>query len=361
MRRKLTIMLATAAVLALIVATAASSMLPTYETAAKAVINKYEKLSKIELIETMKLEFAEAGKNGDYNSLIPLVSIFDQRKEEYTPDEFLSLIEDNNIDNFMRETLVQILFDLSSFDKGDTRLSVLLNKNLPDGVKQALITYFGNKGGITIDDLVLMASNKNEDISFNAIKRLNQVNPQRAYTLSKSILQNYRTVNEGQLKAAIRVFGNLDGFTPIGSTLKTADADKELLFNVTEIVLNGNYKSTTKDSVMFTIADMNTYESMEYLMHHDKVDILMKKGVVDRNYHTLIEMLENNPTEEQIAFAIECMELWPINEVAKPLEEAITQKSQLISTNGAVTQSRVADVLDLIENQGEPANPAWNQ
>ena len=87
----------------------------------------------------------------------------------------------------------------------------------------------------------------------------------------------------------------------------------------------------------------------------------MKKTTVDRNYNTLIEMLENDPTEEQIAFAIECMELWPINEIAKPLENAIASRPQLISANGTVTQIRVADVFDLIENQGEPANPAWNQ
>ncbi|MBR4879569.1 MAG: hypothetical protein IKU13_07025, partial [Clostridia bacterium] len=255
MKRKLTVMLVTAAVLALIVATAASSMLPTYEDALEAQVNSYEKLTKSELLDAMKTEFAEAVQNGNSDSLIPIASVFHQRRAEYTVDELLALIEDDSLDTSLRVTYVQVLNDMPYYDGSDTRLSTLLKKDLPNAVKQSLITHFGYKGGITVNDLMAMTANENEGIAFHAIKKLNQVAPQKAYTISKSILQNYRNANVGQIQSAVNVFAS--DYVPLGSTLKTKVADKELMYTVVEAVLNGNnYPQTTKDSVVFALADM---------------------------------------------------------------------------------------------------------
>ncbi|MBQ6934154.1 MAG: hypothetical protein IJN37_07185 [Clostridia bacterium] len=360
MRRKLTIMLVIAAVLALIVATAASSMLPTYEETVEAELNKYEKLNKSELLDAMKVEFAEAARQGSIDSLIPISYAFKQKRDEYTVEELLELIESNSIDTFLRVTIVQVLNDKSGFDGTDSRLSELIKKDLPNEVKKSLLTHFGHKGGISENDLITLSNNSDEAVAFQAIKRLSQVSPQKAYTISKGILQNYRNANVGQIQSAVNVFAS--DYVPLGSTLKTKAADKELMYTVVEAVLNGNnYPQTTKDSVVFALADMRTIEEMEYILHHSKIDDIMKKTTVDRNYNTLIEMLESNPTAEQIEFAIECMELRPINEVALPLGNAIASKRQLVYANSTITQNRISSVFAKIENQGEPANPAWNQ
>lgn len=359
MRRKLTIMLVTAAVIALIVATAASSMLPTYDNTLKAEERIYDRMGKAELLETMKTEFAEAMQNSGIDALIPIASVFHQRRNEFSADELIKMIEDDSLDSFLRVTVVQVLSELNGFDKADSRISQLLEKDLPKDVRQTLVTYFGNKGGIEVDKLAEIAMNveEDEDIAFHAIKKLHELEPQRAYALSKSVLENYGEMNEGQIKAAIRVFSELDENIPIGSTIKSSsmDADNELMMKVVDAVLNGKYKSTTKDSVIFSIIDMHTYEGMKYLLEHNQVDETMRKATIDGNYHTLISILENDPNEEQIEFAIKCMEIWPINEVAQPLEKAIALKTKIVSKN--LTTSRITDVMQKIKTEGVSANP----
>lgn len=361
MKRKITLVLMIALVLALVCAPAISSLLPNYKQTLEASVNNYKDMSKSDLIEAMKEEFAEATQNGDSDSLIPIASVFHQRRTEFTADELLVLIEDSTLDTFLRVTCVQVLNDIPGYDGSDPRLSVLVKKDIPDSVKQSLITHFGYKGGITVSDLMSLATDDNEAVAFHAIKRLNQVDSNRAYQLSKNILQNYRSVNEGQLKAAINVFSQLEKNPVVGSTLKSIQSDKNLLFNVTEIVLNGNYKSTTRDNVMFSIADMNTYESMEYLIHHNKVDEIIKTSVVDRNYHTLIKILENEPTIQQIEFVVKCMEICPINEVAASLEKTMISSPELISKNNNITEDKIVDVLEYVENQGRNANHRWDR
>ena len=346
MRRKLTIMLVTAAVLVLIVATAASSMLPTYDNTLKAEERIYDRMGKAELLETMKTKFKE---ESDTESLIPITSIFHQRRDEYTGDELLALIEDNSLSPLLRVTFIQVLDDLSSFSRRDGRIAKLLEKDIPNDVKSSIIAHFGGEGGLGTDELVKQAYNEDRYISYQAIRRLGRANTEIACKVSRDILQNYKTSNVGQVKAALGVISGAHD-----PKLKMTEADIKLMYTVADYILHNDRLAEAKNTVVFSLRRTNTIEALEYIMHHEKIDNeILRKGTVIENWHVLVKALKNDPTEEEIALALECMELRPLTEVIESLEDAIESNPQLISANGKLTQKKVSDILEYAKKNAE--------
>lgn len=348
MRRKLTIMLVTAAVLALIVATAASSMLPTYEDTLEAKVNSYEKLTKTELLDTMKTEFAEATQNGNSGSLIPIASVFHQRRAEYTADELLSLIEDNSLPTFLRITVIQVLAELSGFDGTDERLSELLEKDIPDDVKRSIIANFGGEGSIGMEKLVEQAFNEDRYTAYQALKSLGRTNTEKACEVSRKILKDYKNANIGQIKESLNIISGAHD-----PELKMTEADIKLLYEVADYVLDKDYPTDAKDTVIYALSRTNTIKAVEYIMHHEYADEILRTGTILENWYVLVETLENNPTEEDISLALECMELQPLTEVLESLEDAIESKPQLISSNIKLTQKRVSDILEYAKKNAD--------
>lgn len=345
MRRKLTIMLVTAAVLALIVATAASSMLPTYDNALKAEERIYDRMGKAELLETMKAKFAE---ESDTESLIPITSIFHQRRDEYTGDELLALIEDDSLPTLLRITFVQVLDDLSSFSRRDGRIAKLLEKDIPNDVKSSIIAHFGGEGSFGTDELIKQAYNEDQYIAYQAIRRLGRANTEIACEVSRDILRNYKNVNIGQLKASLDVLSGQHD-----PKLVIAEDDIKLFYEIADYVLDEDYPMDAKDTVIYALSYTSTIEAVEYIMHHEYTDEILRKGAILENWYILVETLENNPTEDDISLVLECMELRPLTEVIESLEDAIESNPQLISSNGKLTQKRVSDILEYAKQNAD--------
>lgn len=345
MRRKLTIMLVTAAVLALIVATAASSMLPTYEDALDAQVNSYEKLTKTELLDAMKTEFS---KENNTESLIPIASIFHQRRSEYTADELLSLIEDNSLSTFLRITFIQVLDEHSGFDDTDERISELLEKDIPDDVKRSIIAHFGGEGSIGIEKLVEQAYNEDRYTAYQALKSLGRTNTAKACEVSRKILKDYKNANIGQIKESLNIISGAHD-----PKLKIAETDIKLLYEVADYVLDKDYPTDAKDTVIYALSRTNTIKAVEYIMHHEYADEILRTGTILENWYVLVETLENDPTKEEIALALECMELQPLTEVIESLEDAIESNPQFISANGKLTQKRVSDILEYAKKNAD--------
>ena len=315
-----------------------------YEEEMQKWIDKYTKMDRDELLSTMKKAFAEEGAN---DPLIVLASVFNERRDEFSPDEYLEMIGDNSLDEFLRVTFVQVLDEVSGYDGNDSRLSDLLNSDLPDSIKQSLITHFGYDGGITREDLEYYAENGVGGVAswaIKSLKKLEAIEANNVMKISREILNNISNADVGQIKETFRT---------VAENIQN-NADEELIYSVADDVLDGNYDSSTKDSIMFTLMDMNTYKAMKYLMEHPACDDIMKTGLVDRNYHTLIEMLGNNPTKEQVEFALKCMEIIPIKEVEEPIRKAVSSFEK-----GTFDMVEVESVLEKIAQDGINGNPAW--
>ena len=315
-----------------------------YEEEMQRWIDKYAKMDRDELLSTMKKAFKEEGAN---DPLIVLASVFHERRDEFSPDEYLEMIGDNSLDEFLRVTFVQVLNEVSGYDGNDPRLSDLLNSDLPDAIKQSLIAHFGYDGGITREYLEYYAENGVGGVASWAIKSLKKLEATEAndvMKISREILNNITNADAGQIKEAFRT---------VAENIQN-NADEELIYSVADYVLDGNYDSSTKDSIMFALMDMNTYKAMKYLMEQPACDDIMKTGLVDRNYHTLIEMLGNNPTKEQVEFALKCMEIMPIKEVEEPIRKAVSSFEE-----GTFDMIEVESVLEKIAKNGINGNPAW--
>ena len=346
-------------ILALLVFFSSGSLSQSYEQILEAEYEQYSDMSKSDLTEELKTQFEAAAQNGDVDSLIVIASVFHERKNEFGSSEIFNFVLDDENDEFFRVTCVQILADMPSFSGSDTRLSSLLTaSSTPPSLKQALIVHFGDKGGITQSNLEAMALSTDDAVGFHAIKKLKTVNISKAYNISKNILENPEDSTNGQIMAAVNLFSQLEsGELSVLRTVDTANYDSTLMYSVCDTVLEGNYPQTAKDSVTLSMADMRNEEGIRYVLYNSNVDDIMKKTTVDRNYMTLIALLEEDGSADNIQLVSDCMELWPINELKVPLENAV---SHLPVSRSSVNYG-VSDVLQHIEDNGIDANTKWNQ
>ena len=349
------VILACAAVSAVsIAAVSFASATPSYEEQLNAQVQEYSALTKAELVTRMAEEFDTAMTQGDVNALIPIASVFSQRLGEFTQEELIGFILDTTYADFLRETYVQMLAQMNQYSCTDSRiLGLLTATETPASLKQSIVTHFGAPDAI-LEQLIVEAQ---DGVAFHAMKKLAVSDPDLAYALSKDILNNFESKSDGHVMSAVRVFTQTTAgdITPTRSA-RSAVSDETLLYNVVDSILQGDGNPSLKDSVVFSLGDMQTAEGIEYIIHNDNVDDIMKKTTVDRNYQTLIDLLDTAGAKE-VQLVTDCMEIWPMKDLAQPLTEAL---SQLPSTYSSEVNEAV-QVLELIETQGIESNPKWNQ
>ena len=79
----------------------------------------------------------------------------------------------------------------------------------------------------------------------------------------------------------------------------------------------------------------------------------MKKGMIDNNYYLLEEALLNDPTLQDVEFAVTCMELLPIKDLYTPLKTAMEAMPQ---TRGADDGLKLAgSLIETMQEEGVEA------
>lgn len=353
MKKRLPIIACGVILVATLATAAFASAVPSYEDQLNAQVQEYTALSKSELVTQMSDEFNMAVAQGDVNALIPIASVFSERLEEFTQEELIGFILDNTYPDFLRETYVQLLAAKTSFTCSDSRLIGLLSDTeVPASIQQSILSHFGAPDA-TLEQLVLEAQ---DGVAFHAMKKLAVSNPDMAYALSRDILNDFESKSDGHVMSAVRVFSQVTaGDIAPARAARSAQSDEALLYDVVGQILQNSDSPTLKDSVVFSLADTQTTQAVDYIIHNEAIDDIMKKTTVDRNYETLMNLLDDTANIEEIQLVTDCMEIWPMKDLAEPLTEVL---SNLPATYSAEVNAAV-QVLDLIANEGIESNPKW--
>lgn len=81
--------------------------------------------------------------------------------------------------------------------------------------------------------------------------------------------------------------------------------------------------------------------------------LAMKRYGIHQNFMVLIEVLENNPSNEDIELVIEALRIYPIIEIAESLERILSQM------NDEDLQQSAQNIIEFVKEEGVHANDRW--
>jgi hypothetical protein len=101
------------------------------------------------------------------------------------------------------------------------------------------------------------------------------------------------------------------------------------------------------------MSDIRSNNSIKTLLNNKNIDREVKVFAIDQNYMVLENILNSNPTTEDIYMVIDAMNKLPIKDLKDEFENLLNEVSdeELIK--------EINNVITLIEKEGIDANKKW--
>ncbi len=273
-------------------------------------------------------ETAETGQAD--KDLICWIGAVSKRIGDYTEEELVQRI----VENQSSLELCQLWINYYGVrypdrDHNDPRLLALLqDEGFSPGLKCSLISTLGFEKEKELDILRELCEAEDSALRFNAKSRLSQVDRGIAVEEAEQTL-------EGQVEDAGQTESAIDILAQEIAKNGGSRAEKDELIARCADLLNTETDQTVKDSLVYDMQMLGDMEALRMVVQHPKVDAVMKKGMIDNNYYLLEEALLNDPTPQDVEFAVTCMELLPIKDLYTPLKTAMAAMPQTRGADGA--------------------------
>ena len=254
--------------------------------------------------------------------MIIIVSILAEKIDTINDEQVIEDICNNKNNQILRVSLAQLCSyknDRTGL-KGITGLEkVLLDKNEDSVVRRNLVWVFAeNKDSIEI--LESLANDDDELLSFQAIKALNKIDPQKAQKIANGFLND--GIKGKKLHIAIKVKAR-----EYKNTETTTTDMKEFIEFCKDIYLKNIEDQLLTDTIVFALSDMRKEEAIRFIVEEKSVENSIKSFCINQNYTVFLKLLNSDPSYETIELAIAAMNIRPIDKVVYMLEETI-QKSE---------------------------------
>ncbi|MFZ3590258.1 hypothetical protein ACOI1C_13575 [Bacillus sp. DJP31] len=170
------------------------------------LIKDIKKLNKTEII-------AEINLLSDGNSdilisssiLIPFASALVEKKSEISNEEIINQITEENNTIITKHILVDLFFQKNSNNKEVRReiKRLLVDNRIDKAIKVKILMDSDVESS---DEPILLnnISNNDDEIAFVSMKKLSQVNLEKAYEISKEIIKNKDTESKHKISAALK-------------------------------------------------------------------------------------------------------------------------------------------------------------
>jgi len=306
--------------------------------------DKIKQLSKKQILEEAKY-IANSMKNAS-DALMPYAVELFNRKNEFENAEIIKIISDKTNPIIIQEMMVDLYTSKNETNTNKDEkdeLIKLLKQNIPKEVKVKIIA---NTTFTEIDvDLLKSLTTQNDDIAFQALKKLSKVNSTEAYAISENILANYKTQSTTKVSAAIKA--------TVQYLKDNKMVNKDKFISLCSNIINNTKDAKLKNSSVFAISDLMDKQSIIEIIKNKSIDTGSKIFSIDQNFKILNEILLNNPSETDIEVVVTAMEIMPILDLIEPLEKV---KKNINNKNLA---KRCEDVLATMKLKGNKGNQKY--
>ncbi|MBO5321993.1 MAG: hypothetical protein J6B22_05245 [Clostridia bacterium] len=297
----------------------------------------------IELIETEKSNLIQ-----EFDSALNLVSknksssdklqiSYENLKKEigtFNDSDFLIILKDDDISPLTKNLLLQMSDEING-GKGissSKAFEALLEKDILDeSSRVSLINSIkADTDGIK-NKLAEIAQSESGSAVYRSMVKLQQSDASMALEVSDKILENSSHYNEDNIRAAITVKSNYY------KELSMVDSKKDIEKEKSEFIdfCTSQYKKASddklKDSAVFSLMNIRDYDAVKAIILDPTIDEELKVACVSRNPKTFIDVINGNPTKEDVEFILDCMEIYPLKELAEPMREKLISNSDFYS------------------------------
>ena len=256
-----------------------------------------------ELIE----EFKEKAQEGNYSdeTLIPYIGEIVDRSSDFSDDELIAIIANNNEDTNYRRGFLEVYLSKHDFSIEDDRfLNLLQDLDFDNNMKTLIIACMSDEllnVPEAEDVLIALVESKSETLAYHAIKSLALIDNQAAIQIAKDIFSNVDFEPDAKVNIALNVLANYY------SDMNYAEPTNFEISNFIE-ELSSLYEGTDSEEIRWAVEnaleEMNTPEAQQaaeylksitpdpyvngaggYAVYRDGVEIV---GSFITNWHTAI-------------------------------------------------------------------------
>lgn len=305
-----------------------------------------------------------ASVTGDANSLLAHMAVLYDRVDAIPEDWLVQEMQNSTNAEMYRYFLIE-LSGQTNEGKGLSDLEpvrkILLDPNESSMVRQnAIFALMYDEA--SFDILVKAVSDKDENVAFQALKAVNMIDPQVGSTLADQIIKE--KVDDDRLQMAIKVKAQEFQKNP-GKT-----KDISAFISLCKELYQSTDDQMMQFTTMFALSDLYQKEALRFIVEEESIDDGHKTACINQNYLVLKDMLDHNPTADDIKFAIRCSKIVAVDEVVKSLKTAMASTKVSFSSdeltlgtirpsNKAGEQAYSFEELDFGEIH--PAEKVWDE
>ena len=300
---------------------------------------------------------------------ILIASELSKRINEYSENELCSIISDENNDSFFRITLIQLysrMFASKTVAGNQSLRTLLLDDKTNSEIKQNIVIGIENMNQEAVELLEELSYSSDDLLAFQAIKKLNKIDHDKAVVLAADILSDYKNETPERVSASLNVMS----MEYRRARIKNMDTDglrqqKQVFIEICADLIHSSIQKDDilKDSAIFALADMTDADAMTEIIQNSKIEDFMKLSAINQNFLTLRDMLQKDGSLEAITTVCKAMEIYPIQELSEPLLEAKKTFEMKSSNDMSLDISRVAAKVDQarvkIQEEGRPADDSY--
>jgi len=136
------------------------------------------------------------------------------------------------------------------------------------------------------------------------------------------------------------------GITDYCMSIRESDSKKyeEIIEHMIELYYS-NQDEIVQNNIIFTLSQLEDFALLSRIIKSDHVDFYQKVTAVEYNVNTMLNILENNPSDQNLEVIVEAMKIFPWKVIGNKIQDDM--KKGIINSNDEIER-----ILDLIDKKG---------
>lgn len=300
--------------------------------------------NKAALVSELDAIFGENKTNLSSDKLVTVYSQLDAQMGEFTDTDIVTVLRDPNVTDATKITMLQMSDKINGgagIESSKNLEGLLIKGVVSEEVRVNLINNISVDSASIKATLAQIAQTDEGAAVMRSLVKLEQNDALMALDVSNKILKTPSKYNADNLRAAVSVKSDYFKELTMVNSQKDVAKEKTEYIEACASIYKTAEDETLKDAIIFGLMNMRDFEAVKQVLNDESVDEALKVACISRNPKTFIDVINGNPTAEDVEFIISAMEKLPLQEVAPVMRE------KLLNTEHDST--RLRNVIALME------------
>lgn len=303
----------------------------------KDIINKYKKHEVEYIINEMNIiiknQDLEIGQNPNY-----ILLYIDTLKEKEIDDENLMSILKNEEYEDLTKYIVAQDYIAKNIDKKEEIAefvsTIISSENINDEIKLLFINSFDLKSEEEIkkeiDQLLKIIENNDEELGFNALKSLYDLDTKKAYEIANEIIDDRKNKSKHQISGALKIKSKYISEFDLDNEEEIKEEFINLCMNYIDNTIDNKKdadENSIRNSSIYVLRDLSDKNAIFKIINSENIEESEKVYCLKYNFDVVKNVLENNPSKEDIENVLKANQLRPFTDYKKGFDKLIENET----------------------------------